>query len=167
VEASQDDAATPTPPSAPVPGRPASPGSVSALFPVLAFVAGRVAWVAGLALTLSAFMGWYSGTSVEGPVLSVLGWNTGTIGKLVFVLGLAVILLALRGQVGVELPRSLPESVILIVLGTTATTLVLIRVISIPDQLAGTSNRGVGLWVALASAITVLVAGFLRATEEL
>ena len=133
----------------------------------LASVGGRASWVAGIALTLSAFMGWYSGTSVEGPVISVLGWNTGTIGKLVFVVGLAVILLALRGQAGVELPRSLPESVILIVLGTTATTLVLIRVISIPDALAGTSNRAVGLWVALASAVVVLVSGFLRAGEEL
>ena len=134
---------------------------------MLAFVGGRASWVAGITLALSAFMGWYTGTAVEGPVLSVLGWNTGTIGKLVFVLGLAVILLSLRGQIGVELPRSLPESVILIVLGTTATTLVLIRVISIPDELAGTSNRGVGLWIALASAVTVLVSGFLRAGEEL
>lgn len=133
----------------------------------LAAVGGRAAWVAGISLMLSAFMGWYSGTSAEGPVISVLGWNTGTIGKLVFVVGLAVILLALRGQAGVELPRSLPESVILILLGTTATTLVLIRVISIPDALAGTSNRAVGLWVALASAVVVLVSGFLRAGEEL
>ena len=133
----------------------------------LAAVGGRASWVAGITLTLSAFMGWYSGSAVEGPVISVLGWNTGTIGKLVFVIGLAVILLALRGQAGVELPRSLPESVILILLGTTATTLVLIRVISIPDELAGTSNRAVGLWIALASAVAVLVSGFLRAGEEL
>ena len=133
----------------------------------LAAVGGRASWIAGIALTLSAFMGWYSGSAVEGPVISVLGWNTGTVGKLVFVLGLAVILLALRGQVGVELPRSLPESVLLILLGTTATTLVLIRVISIPDALAGTSNRGVGLWIALGSAVAVLVSGFLRAGEEL
>jgi hypothetical protein len=139
-------------------------GSVSAS---LAFIGGRAYWIAGISLMLSAFMGWYSGSAAEGPVISVLGWNTGTIGKLVFVLGLAVILVALRGQVGIELPRSLPESVILIVIGTGATTLVLIRVISIPDQLAGTSNRGVGLWVALASAIAVLVSGFLRAGEEL
>lgn len=152
-----------TPRKAASPSRPASDG----ISPVLAFVGGRASWVAGIALALSAFMGWYTGTAVEGPVLSVLGWNTGTIGKLVFVLGLAVILLSLRGQIGVELPRSLPESVILIVLGTTATTLVLIRVISIPDELAGTSNRGVGLWIALASAVTVLVSGFLRAGEEL
>jgi hypothetical protein len=147
------------------PGRPLpETGGVSAS---LAFIGGRAYWIAGISLMLSAFMGWYSGSAVEGPVISVLGWNTGTIGKLVFVLGLAVILVALRGQVGVELPRSLPESVILIVLGTAATTLVLIRVISIPDQLAGTSNRGVGLWVALASAVAVLVSGFLRAGEEL
>ena len=161
MEPLQDDLSTP---GAASPGRRRPSHGIS---PVLAFVGGRASWVAGITLALSAFMGWYTGTAVEGPVLSVLGWNTGTIGKLVFVLGLAVILLSLRGQIGVELPRSLPESVILIVLGTTATTLVLIRVISIPDELAGTSNRGVGLWIALASAVTVLVSGFLRAGEEL
>lgn len=160
MEPIRDDVTTP---AAASPSRQSSQG----ISPVLAFVGGRASWVAGITLALSAFMGWYTGTAVEGPVLSVLGWNTGTIGKLVFVLGLAVILLSLRGQIGVELPRSLPESVILIVLGTTATTLVLIRVISIPDELAGTSNRGVGLWIALASAVTVLVSGFLRAGEEL
>jgi hypothetical protein len=133
----------------------------------LASMAGRVAWVAGITLALSSFMGWYSGTAAEGPVISVLGWNTGTVGKLVFVVGLAVILLALRGEVGVELPRSLPESVIFILLGTTATTLVLIRIISIPEELAETANRAVGLWVGLASAIAILLAGFVRAGEEL
>ena len=47
-----------------------------------------LAWLGGLVLTLGAFMGWYS---VEGDLrgrLSVLGWNTGAIGKLVFVIGL-------------------------------------------------------------------------------
>ena len=33
----------------------------------------RVAWVAGLVLLLSSFMSWYSGNSVEGPTLSVIG----------------------------------------------------------------------------------------------
>jgi hypothetical protein len=129
--------------------------------------ARQASWVAGLCLALSAFMGWYSGTASEGPTISVLGWNTGTVGKLVFVLGVAVVVLAARRAAGVELPRSLPESVLLVVLGTAATVLVLIRVVSIPDEYAGTTNRAVGLWVGLASAVIVIVAGLVRAGEEL
>ena len=48
---------------------------------------GRIAWVAGLILMLSSFMSWYAGKSVEGPTLAVIGWHTGTIGKLVFFVG--------------------------------------------------------------------------------
>src|SRR3954468_3157593 len=54
---------------------------------------GRIAWVAGLVLMLSSFMSWYAGTSVEGPTLAVIGWHTGTIGKIVFFLGALVVLL--------------------------------------------------------------------------
>jgi hypothetical protein len=133
--------------------------------PTLVTAAGQTSWVAGLTLALSSFMGWYSGSSTEGPTLSVLGWNTGTLGKFVFVLGLAIVLLAVRRVAGIELPRSLPE--ILIVLGTTAIILLLIRIVSIPDEFAGTADRAIGLWVGLASAAIVVVAGFVRAGEEL
>jgi hypothetical protein len=44
---------------------------------------------------------------------------------------------------------------------------VLIRVISIPDTFAGTSGRGIGIWIALLSAVALIVAGLLRAGEEL
>jgi len=129
--------------------------------------ADRASWVAGLTLALSSFMGWYSGDSPEGPTLSVLGWNTGTAGKLVFVVGLAVVLLAARRLADIELPRSVPESLILVALGTAAVILVLIRVFSIPDELVGTANRAVGLWIALGSAAVIIVAGLVRAGEEL
>jgi len=135
--------------------------------PALVIAAGQASWVAGLTLALSSFMGWYSGTAVEGPTVSVLGWNTGTLGKFVFVLGLAIVLLAVRRGVGIELPRSLPESLILIVLGTAATILLLIRIVSIPDEFAGTADRAIGLWVGLASAVVVIVSGLVRAGEEL
>ncbi|MGZ4354264.1 MAG: hypothetical protein ACXVZ4_12015, partial [Gaiellaceae bacterium] len=49
----------------------------------------RLAWVAGLVLALSAFTGWYSGSQADGLTLSVLGWHTGALGKLVFFIGLA------------------------------------------------------------------------------
>jgi hypothetical protein len=127
----------------------------------------RVAWVAGLILMLSSFMSWYAGSSIEGPTLAVIGWHTGAIGKLVFFVGLALIALAILREAGVELPPTVPESLVTIALGALATILVLIRLISIPDTFAGTSGRGIGIWIALLSALAVIAAGLLRAAEDL
>jgi hypothetical protein len=128
---------------------------------------GRIAWIAGLILMLSSFMPWYSGKSIEGPTLAVIGWHTGTVGKLVFFVGLAIVALAILREAGFELPPSVPESLVTIALGALGTILVLIRLISIPDTFAGTSGRGIGLWIGLLSALAVIVAGLLRAGEEL
>ena len=127
----------------------------------------RVAWISGLVLMLSSFMSWYAGASVEGPTLAVIGWHTGTIGKIVFFLGFLIVLLAILREAGIELPPSVPESLVTIALGSLATILVLIRVISIPDTFAGTSGRSIGLWIALFSALAVIAAGLLRAGEDL
>jgi hypothetical protein len=127
----------------------------------------RMAWIAGLVLMLSSFMSWYAGKSFEGPTLAVIGWHTGTIGKLVFFIGLALVALAILREVGFELPPTVPESLVTIGLGALGTILVLIRVISIPDSFAGTSGRGIGIWIALLAALAVIVAGLLRAGEEL
>jgi hypothetical protein len=127
----------------------------------------RVAWVAGLVLLLSSFMSWYSGSSIEGPTLSVIGWHTGTIGKLVFFLGLVLVVIAILREAGIELPPTIPESLVTIGLGSLATVLVLIRLISIPDAFAGTSGRSIGLWVALFAALAVIAGGLLRAGEDL
>jgi hypothetical protein len=127
----------------------------------------RIAWVSGLVLMLSSFMSWYAGKSIEGPTLAVIGWHTGTIGKLVFFVGLLVVALAVLRELGFELPPMVPESLFTIALGALGTILVLIRLISIPDTFAGTSGRAIGLWIALLSALGVIVAGLLRAGEDL
>jgi hypothetical protein len=127
----------------------------------------RIAWIAGLVLMLSAFMSWYAGSSLEGPTYSVIGWHTGTIGKLVFFIGLAVIALAILREAGVELPPTVPESLVTIALGSLGTVLVLIRLISIPDTFTGTAGRSIGLWIALLSGLGVIAAGLLRAGNEL
>jgi hypothetical protein len=127
----------------------------------------RVAWVAGLVLMLSSFMSWYAGSSIEGPTLAVIGWHTGTLGKLVFFVGLAVVALAILGEAGFELPPTVPESLLTIALGALGTILVLIRLISIPDTFAGTSGRGIGIWIGLLAGLAVIVGGLLRAGEEL
>ena len=128
---------------------------------------GRIAWIAGLVLMLSSFMSWYTGKSIDGLTVAVIGWHTGTIGKLVFFIGLALIALAILREVGMELPPTVPESLVTIALGSLATILVLIRLISIPDTFAGTSGRSIGIWIALLSALAVIVAGLIRARDEL
>ena len=127
----------------------------------------RISWIGGLVLALSSFMDWYAGSSAEGPSLAVIGWHTGTLGKLVFFIGLAVIALAVLGDLGVELPAAVPESLIVVALGSLGTIFVLIRLISIPDTFGLTPGRGIGIWIALFSALAVIVGGLLRAGEEL
>src|SRR5919201_843495 len=124
-------------------------------------VGERVAWVSGLVLAVSSFTDWYAGHSLEGPPIAVIGWHTGVLGKLVFFVGLAVVLLALGRQLGVELPPSLPESLVVAALGGLATVFVLIRLISIPDTFADTAGRGIGIWISLAASLVVIVAGLL------
>ena len=134
--------------------------------PRLVGIGTQLSWVAGLVLALSSFMGWYSGSG-EGPTISVIGWHTGVLGKLVFFIGLAIVVLAIARAAGTELPPSLPDSLVVVGLGTLATIFVLIRLISIPDEFAGTSGRGIGIWISLLAALLVIAGGLLRAGEEL
>jgi hypothetical protein len=126
----------------------------------------RVTALAGFVLMLSTFMGWYAGSG-EGPTIAVIGWHTGAIGKLVFLLGLAVVVLVVLRELGIELPATVPESLVIIVMGSLATILVLIRLISVPDRFFPNDGRGIGIWIALISALALIVGGLLRAGEEL
>lgn len=127
----------------------------------------RLAWVAGLVLAISAFTDWYSGTQTDGLTLSVTAWHTGALGKLVFFIGLATLILEALREAGIELPPTVPESLVLIALGSLATIFVLIRLISIPDTFYGVSGRGIGLFISLIAAVLLIASGLLRAAEEL
>jgi hypothetical protein len=126
----------------------------------------RVTALSGLVLMLSSFMGWYAGSD-EGPTIAVIGWHTGVIGKLVFLLGLAIVVLVVLRELGIELPATVPESLVIIVIGALSTILVLIRLISVPDRFFPFDGRGIGIWIALIAALGVIVGGLLRAGEEL
>ena len=126
----------------------------------------RLTLVAGLVLAVSAFTGWYVGSG-EGLTISVVGWHTGAVGKLVFAIGVALVLLVALHAAGIELPAAVPESLLVIALGSLATILVLVRVLSIPDRFLPADGRGIGIWISLAAAIGVIVAGLLQAAEEL
>jgi hypothetical protein len=126
----------------------------------------RVTALAGFVLMLSSFMGWYAGKQ-EGPTIAVIGWHTGAIGKLIFLLGLAVVVLVVLHELGIELPATVPESLVIIVIGSLATILVLIRIISVPDRFFPYDGRGIGIWISLLASLALIVGGLLRAGEEL
>jgi hypothetical protein len=117
-------------------------------------------------LSLSTFMGWYTGAGV-GVKLAVIGWHTGTLGKLVFLIGLVVLAIVALREAGIELPPSLPESLVILGLGALATVFVLLSVISIPDSVLPANSLGIGIWVSLVACFGVIGGGLLRATEEL
>lgn len=125
-----------------------------------------LAWLGGLVLTLGAFMGWYSISGDLRGKLSVLGWNTGTIGKLVFVVGVVVLLLLALRAFGVELPPSVPDGMVIAALGLTATILVLIRLIDIPETFQPAVGRGIGIWLSFLASLLLIVAGLLKSAED-
>jgi hypothetical protein len=127
---------------------------------------GRLTWLSGLLLALSAFTDWYAGSG-EGPTVGVIGWHTGALGKLVFFIGLAVLLIVALREAGIELPATVPESLVVIALGSLATIFVMIRLISVPDEFFGTRGRGIGIFISLIASLLVIAAGLLRAGEEL
>ena len=127
----------------------------------------RITWVAGLALVLSAFTGWYSGPGTDqGVEVSVLAWDTGILGKLVLLIGIVAIVLTILRETGIQLPAAVPESLLVIALGALGTIVVLVRLIAIPDEFFF-AGRGVGLAISLVAALALLVAGLLEAAEEL
>ena len=126
----------------------------------------RITWIAGLVLALSSFMDWYAGSGV-GVKLAVIGWHTGILGKLVFFIGLAMVLLVVLREAGIELPPNVPESLVVVALGALATIFVLIRLISVPDSMLPANGRGIGIWIGLFAALGVILGGVLRAAEEL
>ena len=125
----------------------------------------RATWISGLVLALSTLTGWYAGSG-EGVNVSVIGWHTGLLGKLVLVIGILAILIVVLRQWGFDLPAAVPESLVVIGLGALATIFVLVRAISIPEEFF-VAHRGVGLWVSLLAALGLIGAGLLQASEEL
>jgi hypothetical protein len=124
-----------------------------------------LAWLGGLVLALSTFMSWYTFDAEVGFTVSITGWHTGLLGKLVFFVGLAVLaFLGLRAS-GVELPPSVPGGMVIAGFGLLATILVLVRVISIPDDFSP-AGRSIGLWISLLAGLLLIAAGLLRSAED-
>ena len=134
-------------------------------FDAMPGIGGRLIFLFGLLLTVSALTGWYTGSG-EGTTVSVIGWHAGTIGKIVFFLGIVAVALVVLREFGINMPAAVPESLVAIAIGSVATILVLVRLISIPDTFFFAS-RGIGIWISLVCAIGIIVGGLLEASEEL
>ena len=145
-------------------GSPPPPASYSRDAESVWAAGDRITWISGSILALSSFMGWYTGSGL-GIQLSVIGWHTGVLGKLVFFVGLAVVAIVALRAAGFDLP--LPESLVVLSLGAVGTVFVLLRVLSVPDSVLPADSRGIGLWIALAAALGVIAGGLLRAAEDL
>src|SRR5207245_3517966 len=127
---------------------------------------GRLPCRSGLILPLSAFPDWYAGGG-QGVTTGVIGWHTGALGMLVLLIGLAVLGIVALRESGIELPATVPESLVVIALGSLSTIFVLIRLISIPDQFFGWRGRGIGIFISLIASLLVIAAGLLRACDAL
>lgn len=123
-----------------------------------------LAWAGGIVLTVGAFTGWYAVT-IDGARYAVVAWNTGTLGKLTFVAGLAALVLLVLRATGFEPPPALSGGLLHVLLGAAATIFVLIRVFSVPSEIQP-AERGVGIWISLGGAAALLAGGLLRAARE-
>lgn len=126
--------------------------------------ADALAWLSATVFMVSAFTSWYTQED-RGLTVAVTAWHTGALGKLVFFLGFATVVLLFLRATGVALPPAVPLGMAILALGAVGTILVLVRVFSIPDDFSG-FGRSIGLWISLISAIAVAVAGFLRGAED-
>jgi hypothetical protein len=153
---------------APPPGAPTPTGYVRPAAGGIWAAGDTITWVGALVLMLSSFMDWYAGNG-DGITLSVIGWHTGVLGKLVFFVGLIVLLLvAIRSLLGLELlPPSVPESLLVLGLAVLGLVFVVIRIVSIPDSVLPANGRGIGIWISLLAALAVILGGVLTAAEEL
>ena len=117
-------------------------------------------------LVLGPFMSWYTiGGDLRGQ-LSVIGWHTGVIGKLVFLVGVGVLVLLSLRAFGVELPPTVPDGMIVAGLGLAGTILVLVKIIDIPERYEPSVGRSIGIWLSLLASLLLIVAGLLKSAED-
>jgi hypothetical protein len=142
-------------------------GSRGAAAPVgLRNLGELLAWLGAIVLTLGPFMAWYTISGDLRGTLSVTGWHTGTLGKLVFLAGFAALALLSLRAAGIELPPQVPSGMVVAGLGFVGTILVLIRLIDIPERFEPSVGRALGIWVSLLAALVMIVAGLLKSADE-
>ena len=126
----------------------------------------RSTWVAGggaIVLLLSTFFSWWK-VSAGGFSVSASGWDTGALGKLVFLVALVAIILVVMDHMKVDALKQLPVPVSLAVLGCGALAFlfVLWRFLDTPNGV----SYAWGLYLALIASIVLAYGGYLKLQED-
>ena len=124
----------------------------------------RSTWVAGggaVVLLLSTFFAWWK-VSALGFSVNASGWDTGALGKLVFLMALIAIALVIVDHQKIELTW-LPVQVPLVLMGVSilAVLFVLMRFVDTPDHV----DWAWGLYVALIASLVTAYGAFMKVQE--
>jgi hypothetical protein len=122
-------------------------------------------WVAalcGLALLVSLWLPWYSGSSAAVSSLSGWEWLAALDVPLALIAATAVALLIVTAVQDVP-AVPIAFSVFVTLAGMLGVVLVLIRVVSLPETADG---RDWGLWLALASSVGIVAGGLIAMRDE-
>jgi hypothetical protein len=129
----------------------------------------RSTWIAGggaVVLLISTLVSWWKvsvsflGQSVSG---SESGWDTGALGKLVFLVALIAIALVVVDHMKIDVSQMpVPVSLALLGAGALAVLLVVIRAIDTPDHV----DWAWGLYLAFIASLVLTYGGWLKLQEE-
>ena len=124
----------------------------------------RSTWIAGggaVVLLLSTFFAWWK-VSAGGFSVSASGWDTGALGKLVFLVALIAIILVVVDHMNIDIPQ-LPLPLPMLLLGDAllGVLFVLWRFIDTPDGV----SRAWGLYVAILAALALAYGAWLKFQE--
>jgi len=124
----------------------------------------RSTWVAGggaVVLLLSTFFAWWK-VSALGFSVNASGWDTGALGKLVFLMALIAIALVIVDHQQIELSW-LPVQVPLVLMGASilAVLFVLMRFVDTPDHV----DWAWGLYLALIASLVTAYGAFMKVQE--
>jgi hypothetical protein len=124
----------------------------------------RSTWVAGggaVVLLLSTFFAWWK-VSALGFSVNASGWDTGALGKLVFLMALIAIALVIVDHQNIELTW-LPVQVPLALMGVSilAVLFVLMRFVDTPDHV----DWAWGLYLALIASLVTAYGAFMKIQE--
>jgi hypothetical protein len=124
----------------------------------------RSTWVAGggaVVLLLSTFFAWWK-VSALGFSVNASGWDTGALGKLVFLMALIAIALVIVDHQKIELSwLPVPLPLALMSVSALAVLFVLIRFVDTPDHV----DWAWGLYVALIASLVTAYGAFMKVQE--
>ena len=124
----------------------------------------RSTWIAGgaaVVLLLSTLFSWWK-VSVGGFSVTASGWDTGALGKLVFLVALIAIILVVVDHMNIDIPQlPLPLPMLLLGDAVLGVLFVLWRFIDTPDHV----SWAWGLYLALLASLALAYGAWLKFQE--